>query len=100
MIYTTSKVIKENKELGNLTITQVEALSGSEYNNFWEALSQGILKNEREYIRPCPSTESSSGSANIGDGGISGSHEQTNPSGRNEITCPYGDTNCTVIDCD
>ena len=107
MTYTTSVVSKENKALAEITISSVEALSENEMNSLWEWFSQGIRKNEREWIRPCPSEESSSGSANIGagnggttvGGGVSGSHEQTNPSGRDEITCPYGEENCTEVEC-
>lgn len=107
MTYTTSVISKDNNNLEEITIARVEALSSNEMNSFLEWFSQGIHKDEREWIRPCPSEESSSGSANIGvgnggttiGGGVSGSHEQTNPSGRDEITCPYGEENCDEVEC-
>lgn len=79
----------------------------SSWNNWSQWLSQGLTKDEREYVRPCPSSSSSgsSGSASGGYGGASGSisgstsNSQTNPSGRNEITCAYGSTNCTSVGC-
>lgn len=107
MTYMTSNVSKENKALKELTISSVEALSENEMNSIGEWFTQGLYKDEREWIRPCPSEESYSGSVNVEvgkgnitiGGGIGGSYEQTNPSGRNELTCPYGEENCTTIDC-
>ena len=105
--YVNFEVINDNEDLSDLTLQDVEALSDTEWNNWTQWLTQGFTKDEREWMRPCPSTESSSGSGSVGVGkgdtsvevGGSGSHEQTNPSGRNEITCPYGDTNCTEVEC-
>ncbi|MCD8235426.1 MAG: NVEALA domain-containing protein [Prevotellaceae bacterium] len=105
--YVNFETINDNDDLSDLTLQDVEALSDTEWNSWEQWLSQGLTKDEREMMRPCPSTESSSGSGSIGVGngntnvevGGSGSHEQTNPSGRKEIVCPYGNTNCTEVAC-
>lgn len=86
-----------------LSLSEVEALAGGEWNSWDQWLSQGLTKDEREWMRPCPSQESGSGYGNGSYGGVGvgggGSYSQTNPSGRNEITCPYGNENCTPIGC-
>ncbi len=81
--------------------------SSVEWNHWSQWLSQGFTKDEREYERPCPTSSSSSGSGGVSgsyggaSGGISGSgsSNQTNPGNRNEITCAYGNVNCTPIKC-
>jgi len=91
----------------DVNLQNAEALASSEWS-FWDGLGnflsgQGWTKDEREWIRPCPSEQSSSGSGSVSYGGGtasgSGSSSTTNPSGRNEITCPYGSENCTQIKC-
>lgn len=77
--------------------------TGNSTNPWYQWPTQGITKDEREYIRPCPSSSGGSGSIGGGGGGVtggvSGSHSQTNPSTRNEITCPYGTVNCSEVGC-
>lgn len=96
-------VFVKNNDRTDISLTNIEAWGGNEWNDWNEWLTQGLTKDEREFVRPCPSEETSSGSGSISHGdtsvGGSGSHSQTNPTGRNEITCPYGSTNCTAIDC-
>lgn len=95
--------VKKSNNNSNIALFDVEALADVEWNHWTQWWGQGFTKDEREYERPCPSDESSSGSGNVSHGNTSigggGSHSQTNPSGRNEITCPYGSDNCTPIDC-
>ena len=74
-----------------------------QYNSFWGMFSQGILKDEREEHRLCPTLEVSSGNGSIdairiGASGA-GKYEQYNQNGRYEIICPYGSVNCTEIGC-
>jgi hypothetical protein len=77
--------------------------SAGNRNTGWTILSQGFTKDEREYERPCPTYEDNRGSGSVSGKGYSasgrGSHTQINPSGRMEITCPYGNENCTKIPC-
>lgn len=77
--------------------------SAGNRNTGWTILSQGFTKDEREYERPCPTYEDNRGSGSGSGKGYSasgsGSHTQINPSGRMEITCPYGNENCTKIPC-
>ena len=65
--------------------------------------TQGATKDEREWIRPCPTNTTSSGSGSGSYGGASasgsGSSSQTNPITRTELSCPYGYVNCTPIGC-
>lgn len=95
-------VIKNDRIL-DVSLSSVEAFAGGEWNDWNEWLTQGATKDEREWNRPCPATESSSGQGGVSHGDTSvsggGSHSQTNPSGREEITCPYGSSNCSAIDC-
>ncbi len=75
------------------------------WSNFFEG--QGFYKDEREERFDCPSQESSNWGVSVGvqfEGGnigvgINGGNSQTNPSGSERIECPYGDTNCTEVDC-
>ena len=69
-------------------------------------IGQGLWKDEKEYKRPCPTTEQEGPSVTIGIGrngalGITsnGPSSRTYPSGRKEITCPNGSTNCSTVDC-
>lgn len=96
-------VANTKKDLYDLALSNIEDTADNEWNSWNEWLSQGFTKDEREWMRPCPSSESSSGNGSISNGNIEigggGSHTQTNPSGRYEITCPYGNSNCTAIGC-
>ncbi|MFV0266802.1 MAG: hypothetical protein ACK5HT_06670 [Draconibacterium sp.] len=75
------------------------------WSNFSQG--QGFWKDELAKEQPCPIYESSSGSGSAsGSGGGysgsasgSGSHEQVNPSGRTDVRCIYGNTNCTSAGC-
>lgn len=81
--------------------------SSVEWNDWTQWPSQGLTKDERELIRRCPDNSSSSGSGSIsgGYGGASGSisgsgsSSQTNPPDRVDISCPYGQQNCTPVGC-
>jgi len=72
-------------------------------NSGWLWWTQGATMDEREWVRPCPTSSSTSasggGSYNGTGGNGSYSESQTNPPTRNEITCPFGWINCTAIDC-
>lgn len=96
-------LVNAKKDLYDLTFSEIEATADNEWNDWNEWFTQGFTKDEREWVRPCPSSESSSGNGSISNGNIEigggGSHSQTNPSGRYEITCPYGNENCTAIEC-
>lgn len=101
-----NKSMKSDARLSDLALSNVEALASGESNewNHWSQwLSQGLTKDEREWQRPCPSESSGSGNVNVnhnGTGiGAGGSYSQTNPSTRSEITCPYGNDNCSRIRC-
>lgn len=102
--WTNFRILNDSEIIMNMPFANVEALAGGEWNDWNEWLSQGFTKDEREWKRPCPLEEGNSGYGNIGYGNIGigggGSHNQSNPSGREEITCPYGDQNCTEIPCD
>lgn len=81
--------------------------SSVNWNHWTQWPSQGLTKDEREYRRRCPKKSSSSGSGSVsgGYGGVSGSisgsgsTSQTNPTDREEISCPYGEQNCTPVGC-
>lgn len=95
-------LVNTQNDLYDLVLSDIEATADNEWNSWNEWVSQGLTKDEREWMRPCPSSESSSGNGSISNGNIEiggGSHSQTNPSGRYEITCPYGNANCTAIGC-
>lgn len=91
------------RSVSMLSLGNIEAIANPEWNDWSEWFSQGLHKDEREWVRPCPSQETGSGfiGGSYGGGSISGggSHSQTNPSGRSEITCPYGSSNCTPVGC-
>lgn len=96
----------ENDVLQNLTLSNVEALSSSEWG-FWDGVGntlkgQGWTKDEREFKRPCSDKESG-GKVSGGYGGASGSVEsyksEYNHYIREEITCPVGEHNCSEIEC-
>lgn len=93
----------ENDRIIDLSLSNVEASAESEWNDWNDWFTQGATKDEREWMRPCPITESSSGQGGASHGNTSvsggGSHSQTNPSNRQEITCPYGSSNCSAIGC-
>ena len=100
------KLNSENDVLQNLTLSNVETLSSSEWG-FWDGVGntlkgQGWTKDEREWKRNCPNKESG-GKVSGGYGGVSGSVEgydsQYNPYIRKEITCPVGEVNCSEIEC-
>lgn len=105
--YVNFEVINDNEDLSDLTLQDVEALSDPEWNHWTQWLTQGLTKDEREWKRACPTTESNSGSGSVEVGkgdtsvevGGSGSNSTTNPEGREEITCPVGNENCTEIEC-
>ena len=85
--------------------------SGESDDPVWGGLSnlligQGLYKDEREWERDCPTHEQEGPSVTIGIGrngalGITsnGPSSRTYPSGRKEITCPNGSTNCSTVDC-
>lgn len=104
MCYVNFSIVNSKGEMTHFSLDEIEALADSELNNWNEWFSQGLTKDEREWIRPCPNQEYNSGYVEGGYGGANigagGSHGQVNPSGRNEITCPYGNQNCTSVDCD
>jgi hypothetical protein len=84
----------------------VETLSGESSPNPWYLwLSQGLTKDEREYKRKCPTNNSSNSNTTVSisyrgfTGSISYSSTTTNSSDREEITCAYGSTNCTPVNC-
>jgi hypothetical protein len=85
------------------TLSKPEALAGeyAGWDNFWQG--QGFYMDEEDFTQPCPSEQSSDGNGNGSYGGISvgggGSSSQTNPSGRHDIRCKYGDYNCTRVPC-
>ena len=95
--------IIKNDRIIDISLSNVEASAGSEWNDWNEWFTQGATKDEREWMRPCPITDSSSGQGSVSHGDTSvsggGSHSQTNPTGRQEITCPYGSSNCSSIGC-
>ena len=69
-------------------------------------IGQGFYKDEKEYERPCPTTQQEGPSITIGIDRrgrpgvtISEGSSTTNLSGRKEITCPNGSTNCTSVGC-
>ena len=101
VVFVNVNEISNEKKLTSLI--EIEALATNEWNDWNQWFSQGFTKDEREWIRPCPSEESNSGYGNGSYGGVSigggGSHSQTNPSGRCEITCPYGNENGTSVGC-
>ncbi len=95
-----------DNDLLNLSFANIEQIAVAETNepnSGWTWWTQGATKDEREYIRPCPTEQSSSGSGNASYGGASaggsGSSSQTNPAGRTDISCPYGYDNCTPVGC-
>lgn len=102
--YVNYDVTKESDSNYNLSFMEIEALADNEWNDWNEWLTQGLTKDEREWVRPCPSEEYGEGYGEGSYGDISigggGSHGQVNPNGRNEITCPYGNSNCTEVNCD
>jgi hypothetical protein len=95
--------LQSTNEMSALTIANIEALTWSEWNSWEQWLDQGFHPDEREYPRDCPSNTSSSVTVGISYGGVGytvgGSYTQTNPSGRQEITCVSGDTNCSQVGC-
>lgn len=105
--YVNFEVINDNEDLSDLTLQDVEALSDPEWNHWTQWLTQGLTKDEKEEKRPCPSTESSSGSGSIKIGygnigveiGGNYSHSTTNPEGKEETTCANGLENCTEVGC-
>lgn len=107
MIGVNVMVSKQGEEINRLlNVGMVEALAADEeyeVNSWYQWLSQGITKDEREFKRSCPSDTSGSGYVNgsyNGVGvGVGGSYSQQNPSGREEIRCAHGYENCTTVDC-
>lgn len=81
--------------------------SSVNWNHWTQWPSQGLTKDEETKTRDCESESSSSGSGSVsvGYGGVSGSisgsgsTSQTNPSGRVEYICIYGNQNCTPVGC-
>lgn len=91
---------------------QAESTSGSGSGGFWAALDSGLsnlfqgqgwTKDEREWTRPCPLSSGSSTSVCVQKdaNGVCIKYEisQTNPTNRNEITCPVGSVNCSTVGC-
>ena len=69
-------------------------------------IGQGFYKDEKEYERPCPTTQQEGPSVTIGIGRrgrpgvtISEGSSTTNPPNRMEIKCKYGSTNCSTVNC-
>lgn len=96
-------VKNSNCTIAELTLFNAEALADVEWNDWNQWFTQGLTKDEREVARPCPSDQSSSGNGSVSIGSNSasggGSHSQTNPSGRYDIDCAYGNENCSSVDC-
>ena len=74
------------------------------FDNF--LIGQGFYKDEREWERDCPTHQQQGPSITIGIDRrgrpgvtISEGSSTTNLSGRKEITCPNGSTNCTKVGC-
>jgi hypothetical protein len=77
-----------------------EDAPGNPISQWW---SQGLHKDESSFIRPCPSSSSSTTRTCIryDDAGacIEYSETQTNAPDRKEVQCCEGAANCTVVGC-
>lgn len=99
------KLNSENDILQNLTLSNVEALSSSEWG-FWDGVAntlkgQGWTKDEREDLQPCGDYrfELHSSIEGFGIKGSDSSIITVTNHGRKVILCPSGKDNCTSTSC-